>query len=334
MNKIEILNQEKLKSKVLLNNISNCLNNINYKIDELLKFKNQQENIIQKFEIKCFNYNIVDKMVESKEEFSKKIEQIILEIKSLDIINDSYSLDFNINKIKNINDVLKNTEVQLKNIEKEDFSTVEKLQMNAIKKGIYDKFMLEKSEIDRAKFKKKFGKIQNRGAIAKAIDVFFEREDIVDMKKENMFFAIKEIDEARNNIDETEEPKKEYKIIEILAEVEIFLRENYNGRNRRKLSKIYKIRDNIYNIFSIDSKELKNEIIEKQKSRLPVKINKRIIGVRKEREKIITFLNQNGYVLKDENVTFNSNLQNIIEKINSISNLINTETKMNFKNIN
>ena len=273
-------------------------------------------------------------MVESKDEFSKNIEQIILELKSLDIICDSYSLDFNINKIKNINEVLKNTEVQLKNIEKEDFSTIEKLQMNAIKKGIYDKFMLEKSEIDRAKFKKKFDKIQNRGAIAKAIDVFFEREDIVDMKKENMFFAIKEIDEARNNIDETEEPKKEYKIIEILAEVEIFLRENYNGRNRRKLSKIYKIRDNIYNVFSIDSKELKNEIMEKQKSRLPVKINKRIIGVRKEREKIITFLNQNGYVLKDENVTFNSNLQNIIEKINSISKLINTETKMNFKNIN
>ena len=323
MNKIEILDQEKLKSKVLLNNISNCLKNINYKIDELLKFKNQQENIIQKFEIKCFNYNIVDKMVESKDEFSKNIEQIILELKSLDIISDSYSLDFNINKIKNINEVLKNTEVQLKNIEKEDFSTIEKLQMNAIKKGIYDKFMLEKSEIDRAKFKKKFDKIQNRGAIAKAIDVFFEREDIVDMKKENMFFAIKEIDEARNNIDETEEPKKEYKIIEILAEVEIFLRENYNGRNRRKLSKIYKIRDNIYNVFSIDSKELKNEIMEKQKSRLPVKINKRIIGVRKEREKIITFLNQNGYVLKDENVTFNSNLQNIIEKINSISKLIN-----------
>ena len=102
MNKIEILDQEKLKSKVLLNNISNCLKNINYKIDELLKFKNQQENIIQKFEIKCFNYNIVDKMVESKDEFSKNIEQIILELKSLDIICDSYSLDFNINKIKNI----------------------------------------------------------------------------------------------------------------------------------------------------------------------------------------------------------------------------------------
>ena len=33
-----------------------------------------------------------------------------------------------------------------------------------------------------------------------------------------------------------------------------------------------------------------------------------------------------------DNVTFNSNLQNIIEKINSISKLINTETKMNFKN--
>ena len=320
MNKIEILDQEKLKSKVLLNNISNCLNNINYKIDELLKFKNQQDNIIQKFEIKCFNYNLVDKIVESKKEFSKNIEQIILELKSLDIISDGYSLDSNINKIKNI--------------EKEDFTTIEKLQINAIKKGIYDKFMLEKSEIDRAKFKKKFDKIQNRGAIAKALDVFLEREDIVDMKKENMFFAIKEIDETRNNIDETEEPKKEYKIIEILAEIEIFLRENYNGRNKRKLSQIYKIRDNIYSVFSIDSKELKNEIIEKQKSRLPVKINKRIIGVRKEREKIITFLNQNGYVLKDENITFNSNLQNIIKKINLISKAINTETKMNFKNIN
>ena len=77
MNKIGILDQEKLKSKVLLNNISNCLKNINYKIDELLKFKNQQENIIQKFEIRCFNYNIVDKIVESKEEFSKLDEEII-----------------------------------------------------------------------------------------------------------------------------------------------------------------------------------------------------------------------------------------------------------------
>ena len=134
MNKIEILDQEKLKSKVLLNNISNCLNNINYKIDELLKFKNQQDNIIQKFEIKCFNYNLVDKIVESKKEFSKNIEQIILELKSLDIISDGYSLDSNINKIKNINDVLKNTEIQLKNIEKEDFTTIEKLQINAIKK--------------------------------------------------------------------------------------------------------------------------------------------------------------------------------------------------------
>ena len=33
MNKIEILDQEKLKSKVLLNNISNCLKNIKHYTD-------------------------------------------------------------------------------------------------------------------------------------------------------------------------------------------------------------------------------------------------------------------------------------------------------------
>ena len=292
---------------------------------ELIEWDKKNELKIEEEKRKKYNPDKIFKSDEKKEKIESKV--------AMTVYKESVFRKF-INKIKNINDVLKNTEIQLKNVEKEDFTTIEKLQINAIKKGIYDKFMLEKSEIDRAKFKKKFDKIQNRGAIAKALDVFLEREDIVDMKKENMFFAIKEIDETRNNIDETEEPKKEYKIIEILAEIEIFLRENYNGRNKRKLSQIYKIRDNIYSVFSIDSKELKNEIIEKQKSRLPVKINKRIIGVRKEREKIITFLNQNGYVLKDENITFNSNLQNIIKKINLISKAINTETKMNFKNIN
>ena len=54
MNKIEILDQEKLKSKVLLNNISNCLNNINYKIDELLKFKDQQEKAVLRDAFKDF----------------------------------------------------------------------------------------------------------------------------------------------------------------------------------------------------------------------------------------------------------------------------------------
>ena len=40
MNKIEILDQEKLKSKVLLNNISNCLKNIIKKNKKIKQRKN------------------------------------------------------------------------------------------------------------------------------------------------------------------------------------------------------------------------------------------------------------------------------------------------------
>ena len=54
--------------------------------------------------------------------------------------------------------------------------------------------MITKSEIDRARIKKSFDKIQNRGIISKAIDKFFQTEEDTDRKKENLFFAIHEID--------------------------------------------------------------------------------------------------------------------------------------------
>lgn len=327
MNKIEVFEQEKIKNKIMLNNISNCLKNINYKIDDLEKNNRKQENIINKFEIKCFKYDLVDELINLKKEFANGIQNIIKETKKINLKN-GYELNKEqLEELININEILKKYETQLKSLEKEDFSIIEKLQMNAIKKGIYDKFVLNKSEIDKAKFKKKFDKIQNRNILAKAIDRFLEREENVDRKKENVFLIIKGIDQARANINEFEEPKKEYKIIEILAEIELFIKENYNSENRDNLNEIYSLRNNIYSVFSIDNKELKKEILIKQKSKATVKMNEKNSTIIREHEKIIEYLNKNGYDSNSESTDYKSYTSNLIKKVKLISKMMGINEK-------
>lgn len=334
MEKVEIYKKdykkEKIKSRVLLNSISNCLKNIDVKISELEKLKIKQENIINIFDIDCYNYNLVDKLKQSKQDVEYNVNQIMYNLKYIRV---NRSLSESISKIKNINETLRNTDIQIKEVEKEDFTDVEKLQMNSIKKAIYDKFVIEKAKIDKEKFTKKYNKVLNRNFILKALDTFFEFEDIVEMKKDDLFLAIHEIDNTVNRINENEKPKKEYKIIEILADIELFLRENYNGRNKKKLKNIFNLRSNIYNVFYINKNELKQELAKKQQSKLPVKISRWTLGIRKEHEKILIFLNQNGYVPQNYNMEFNTNLVNIIGKLNFISDNIIKEAKSNFKDM-
>ena len=319
MSRLDYFENEKNKSKKIINNISKLLEKINPILYELEKSKNKTDNIINRFEIECFNYNLVNEMIESKNRLKKNVDDVSEEIKSTKIKNE-IELSFSIKKIDYMNDILDNSETQLKAINKDEFKDIEKLQLNAIKKGIYDKYMLIKSDIDRIKIKNKFDKVQNKSIIKKFIYDFFEIEDSSDMKRENLFMIIHEIDETRENILKNKEPKKEYKIVEILADIEIFLKENaYDRKYRTQINEIKDLKEKILNTFSIDKYQLKKAMLDIQKSRLPVVINKKMNKMQKERQKAIAFLTKNGYIKNETETTTISKMGGIIKKMDVIS---------------
>ena len=319
MRRSEYLEKLQTKTKQYISNILNLIKNFDYKIDNLEKSKQKTDNIIEKFEIQCFNYNLVEEMKVSREKLKQDFKNITEQVE-IYLVNDFYQEDDYIKKFNSINDLLYNYEVQINSIIKDDLSDIEKLQMNAIKKGIFDKYMLIKAEIDRDKMKVKFDKLQNRGAIGKAFDKFFAREDIIEGKKDNLFVAIKGIDDFKDSIIKTEEPSREYRIIDIIADIEIFINDNISYKKyKNQIKEIIKIRDQINNTFSIEKSNLKKAISEKYNSRLPMIIYKGMTKLRKERYKILEFLNKSGYSEQKQEITYESKLNLIIKKLNILS---------------
>ena len=318
MDKFKYYKNEEQKYKKIINNIYILIKQLDFKIEDLKKSKQKTDNIIKKFKINCYNYNLVPIMIETRNELYYNFFKIVKKGAELQSNPD---IDVKIKRINCINELLETTLIQLKEINNQNVSEVERLQLNAIKKGIYDKFMITKSEIDRARIKKSFDKIQNRGIISKAIDKFFQTEEDTDRKKENLFFAIHEIDNMRAQIINNEEPKKDYKIIEIMAEIQLFIRENENEKEYiEKLEIIKELKEKIIETFSIEKSKLKFEIKKLETTKLPVKVNKKMNKALREKQQIIAFLTKNGYSQHASEIKFESNLEKVINKLDIISN--------------
>lgn len=314
----EYYQKERLKSKNIVSNISNSLKQIQWKIDELDKSKRKTDSIIQKFGIECYKYNLVEDFTLAKDRLDRDIRLILNAINTNKIPLEDDSIE----KSNYVNDILSSFEIQLKGIDSKQLDDIENMQLNAIKKGIYNKFMLTKSNIDREIIKAKFEKMQNRSYVMKWLDRFFDVEDEVDGRKENLFMQIQEIDRAREKFSDNSEPTKEYKIVDILADIELYLLDNRSNRKYKgELAQIKEIRNNINSTFSIDCSELKKLIIEKRQSRLPVRLSKNLSRLIKERQKAIEFLNKNGYVVGEtkEEPIVEVKLTNTINRINSLS---------------
>lgn len=313
--------KDELNSKEIVSNISDSLKQMEKNISELEKSKQKTDGIIEKFDIDCYKYNLVEEMSTSKERLIKNLKNVIDKLNYINKNKDTTSPNF-AKKIDYINDILNDSNIQLKGIEKEYLNDVEILQMNAIKMAIYNKYMLLKSDIDRSKLKEKFDKMQNINALHRGFIKFFYLEEGFDMKKENLFMQIKEIDRSREEFSKITEPEKEYKIIEILADISLFLMETPSKKKyRNEIKEIKQIKRNIEDLFYIDNKKLKEAIADKRRAKLPVKVNKKINKMIKEREKAIAFLDRNGYINppSDEENAIKSSMKNVIRKINIIS---------------
>lgn len=325
MRKSEYLEKLKDENKNHINNIRILIKTLDYKIERLKQSKKITDDICNKFEINCYNYNLVYEMNESRVKFINDLDELIKKINDITSRN-SRNIDYDIQKISSINDLLYTYEVQLNNINKNDLSDIEKLQLNAIKKEIYEKFMRIKCEIDRDILKQKYDKLQNRNVILKALDNFFVISDRVNMQRENLFKAIKGIDDYKNSLVEKSEPAREYKIIYILADIELYLSQNRSDKNHQEqIQKIIDIKDKINSVFSIDKKELKKSISESNKSRLPMVLSKNIGKMKRKQKKIIEFLYKNGYTKSIEAKQYKSKMDILIKKLKLLSDNVERE---------
>lgn len=314
----EYYNNDKLNSKKIVSNISDSLKQMERNISELEKSKQKTDGLISKFDIKCYKYNLVEEMSTSKGRLEQNIRNILNKLNNINQNVPTYS---SARKVDYINDILNNSNIQLKNIDKEYLNDIEVLQMNAIKMGIYNKFMLLKSDIDREKLMVKFDKLQNIGPLKKWFIKFFYLEEEHERKKENIFMQIHEIDKMREEFSKETEPTKEYKILEILADIDIFLAEASLGKKYKdRVSQIIEIRKNIDSTFAIDNKELREMISKKRKARLPVPVDKKHNKMVKERQKAIAFLDKNGYIKgSGEDTAIVSRMNTVVKRINIIS---------------
>lgn len=322
MNKIEYFERERYKAKQLISNICNALLRIDQKIEELKKSKKKTDDIINKFEIKCYDYNLVEEFIESRNNLANKINEISKALNKNYNINNK-NVEGYIKRIYVINDVLDQLVTQIKLIDKKQLEEVEKLQMNAIKYGIYCKFMILKSKIDSEKVKEKYNKIENHGVFIKAYEKFFLLENDTIRKKENLFFTIKEINDAKNRFEKNEEPQKEYTILGVLADIESFLKEYPKEKKfEDEINEIKKLKYKIREMFFIDEKQLRLTIKNKQRNKLPILIDKKMNKTLKEQRKIIAFLNKNGYTDINESKNSFSYMKLVIDKLNVLSNSI------------
>ena len=139
-------------------------------------------------------------------------------------------------------------------------------------------------------------------------------------QKENLFVAIQGIDDCLSKFQEGSEPNREYKIIDILAEIDIYFCENKRARKYKELYRnLCELREKIAGTFSIDKVELKKTINEKYKSRLPMPVEKNVSKMQKKHEKSIEFLYRSGYIKTYDQIEYRSKMAILIEKMKLLS---------------
>lgn len=319
MDKNEYLVKLQNENKKHIHNIALLIKTLDFKIDGLKQSKKKTDRICERFDIVCYNYNLVYEMEETKEKFIKDLEELTKKIEAI-VERKSRNVDYDIQNVSSINDLLDTYEVQLNAINKNDLSNIESLQLNAIKKEIYEKYMRIRAEIDGNILKEKYDKMQNRNSILKALDEFFVLTEMRGKQKENLFVAIQGIDDCKSKFKEGSEPNREYKIIDILADIDIYLGENKKARKYKEpYNKLLEIREKISSTFSVERSELKSVISEKYKSRFPMPVERNISKMRRKHEKAMEFLYRSGYIKTYDQVEYRSKMAILIDKMKLLS---------------
>ena len=319
MKKTEYLLKLQYDTKQHIRNIYLLIKSVDYKIAELKKSKEKTDKMCNSFELNCYNYNLVEEMQETHEKFIGRFN-VLTKLIEESIARKSRDIDYDIKKITSINDLLITYEIQLNTISKIDLSNIETLQINAIKKELYEKYMRIKAEIDKSILTERYDKMQNRNAIMKTFDNFFLLNEIRSIQKENLFKAIQGIDDYRFKLKEASIPNREYKIIDILADMEVYLSENRLAkRYKEQYTVLINMKEKINLTFSIDRLEFKKAISNVYKSKYPMPVEKNMNKIIKKQNKSIEFLYKGGYIKTYDQIEYRTKIAILIDKMKLLS---------------
>ena len=201
---------------------------------------------------------------------------------------------------------------------------IEEKQENALNKGIFDKFYSIKAEVDSSKLKYELDTIKNRGRIRRFFDKITGKEEQKQERAIQIETILKQINSYRENIRENRdsEPSRNYDIIDILSDMEIFIRENSNSEElKEKVTEIILLQKRIKESLKISPETIEEVIESKHKLKMPIPIKKGTEVIQTEEEKAKSFLIDNGYQqsIKPENGLEKYQVSSFSSEIESIS---------------
>ncbi len=212
---------------------------------------------------------------------------------------------------------------------------IEEKQENALNKGIFDKFHSIKAEVDSSKLKYELDTIKNRGGIRRFFDKITGKEEKKQERAIQIETILKQINSYRENIRENRdsEPSRNYDIIDILADMEIFIRENSNSEELKgKVTEIILLQKRIKESLKISPETIEEVIESKHKLKMPIPIKKGTKVIQTEEEKAKSFLIDNGYQqsIQPENglekyqvSSFSSEIESILSSMRMAIRMIN-----------
>lgn len=314
--------------------ISENLNFGNDQINKLLNNQNKSDEISQKLGVQYYRYIAEPQQLnETSEKFNNDISCLLMGYSNkkeksfqgnfsttADAINEfrqEYIKDaILVQKLKTVNYKMN----EIATILNEDFSGIEYLQENSIKKGIYDKFESIKADVDYKKIEDEYIEIANIGFFKRIFDSLTGRKYHNMEKMENLISIMNSIQHKKDSIQFGSEPNEfsKYSIHKLLGAMQIFMDENtqnpdFVDKYGMQIEEIGKLKNGIETNFAIDPNKIEEYIKEKNKCKLPMalKDNKKFnckdiigkfFGQKREEEfsdmKADTdeFLEKNGYL--------------------------------------
>lgn len=211
-------------------------------------------------------------------------------------------------------------------IELKDFENFEKMQLNALKKGIFDKYYLIKAQIHNKQLDEEYRKIEQKSVIKKVADFIDGNNNINKKKKKKIKEVIKSVDNKIHYIKSNNEPNEdeEYDLEKLVAKMEVFCVEglcdvDFSKKYLFEIHRIMTLNKGVKKLFDIDrnqvdkiKEEIKNLNLEKKANQEMNKKrkNKKVEQIKEFNQQKDEFKIENDY-LETENVNydFKYNLQ-------------------------
>lgn len=201
---------------------------------------------------------------------------------------------------------------------------IEAKQENALNKGIFDKFHSIKAEVDSSKLKYELDTIKSRGRVRRFFDKITGKEKQKQERSIQIEAILKQINSYRESIKKNadNEPNKNYDIIDILSDMEIFIRENSDSEEiKEKVDEIISLQKCIKELLKISPETIEEVIESKNKLKMPILIKKGAKVIQTEAEKMKSYLIYNGYQqsIQPENGLEKYQVSSFLSEIESIS---------------